>query len=159
MNMLKIAGRGIFEKCGEWSAGQSKVVFLLVAFATVLVAHGAITAYEAQVETAAPPRTEVVVTNIPAKWPTKWPNVADRLFVEVWCRDEAEEPVVISVKGGRSSDGKLAGVRSVVEELPPGGSMGCVFGLWQLKGKLDLNALSNVTVRECVEVEFALQLP
>lgn len=147
MNMLKIAGRGIFEKCGEWSAGQSKVVFLLVAFATVLVAHGAITAYEAQVETAAPPRTEVVVTNIPAKWPTKWPNVADRLFVEVWCLDEAEEPVVISVKGGRGSDDKLAGVRSVVEELPPGGSMGCVFGLWQLKGKLDINALSNVSVR------------
>ena len=44
--------------------------------------------YEAPVETNAQSRSEVVVTNLPVPWP----KGADRLYFEIWCEDESEEP-------------------------------------------------------------------
>ena len=113
------------------------------AFCIAAAASAATTAYEAPVETNAPPRAEFVVTNLP---PT-WSKGAERIFVEVWCLDVNEEPVIIAVNSGRGADGAKKGSHAVVEELPPIGSLGCSIWLGELKGKLDLNALSNLTVR------------
>ncbi len=111
--------------------------------AVVAAASEATTAYEAPVETNAPPRAEVIVTNLPARWP----EGAERVFVEVWCLDANEEPVVIAVNGGKGADGTKKGFHSVVEELPPDGSMGCSLWFGGLKWMLDPNVLSSVTVR------------
>ena len=105
--------------------------------------------YEAPVETNAQPRREVVVTNVPVPWP----KGADRLYFEIWCEDESEEPFSRRVNGGKGKDGKLQGWwerdwwNSGIEELPAGGSM-----LWgiqadSLRKVLDVNALSNVTLK------------
>ena len=93
------------------------------------------------------PRSEVVVTNLPVPWP----KGADRLFFEIWCADESEEPFSLRVNGGRGKDGKLQGTQapwgSGIEELPSNGSMLWGIDVGRLKKGLDINALSNVTLK------------
>jgi len=93
------------------------------------------------------PCSEVVVTNLPVKWP----RVADRIYFEIWCEDEGEEPISLCVHGGRGADGSLKGVAtpygSGVEELPPKGAMLWGIDAGRLKKGLDINALSNATLK------------
>lgn len=93
------------------------------------------------------PRSDVVVE----LGNGKWPKGADRLFVEIWCEDEGEEPFTLRVIGGKGKAGTLDGFQtprgSGVEELPPCGSMLCSIDVKRLKKGLDVNALSNVTLK------------
>lgn len=95
----------------------------------------------------APPRSEVVVTNLPVPWP----KGADRIYFEIWCADESEEQVSLRVNGGKGKDSKLQGTQvpwgSGIEELPSNGSMLWGIDVGRLKKGLDINALSNVTLK------------
>ena len=97
------------------------------------------------------PRNQVVVELGDGEQGTgsvKWPQGADRLFVEVWSADEGEEPVKLFIGGGKGSDGVLSGVFSGgVEELPPNGNLLMCVGVNGLSKSLDINALSNVTLK------------
>ena len=122
--------------------------FMLAAFSAG-AATAALTAYESPVPADAKPRSEVVVTDIPAKWP----KGADRMFVEVWCLDKSEEIAAISVSGGTGADGTKRGywsfndTWSYCKELPPAGNVGFTIKKSWLEKRLDTGALSNVTVR------------
>ncbi len=98
--------------------------------------------YEAPVDTNAPPRTEVVVNVSMAL------KKSGGLALDLWSLDDGEEPVVISVKGGKGADGKKRGVSSEVDELPPlGGGLRHSFAGGRLWRNLDASAMSNVVVR------------
>lgn len=118
-------------------------VWILSAISFAMVTQGATTLYESA-DRDLEPRCKVVVTNLTARWP----KGADRLFVEVWSEDEGEEPFSILINGGKGDKGNLAGVFSGgVEELPPNGSLLICVGVNGLSRSLDVNALSNVTLK------------
>lgn len=137
---FKITGVMIVVKQSKLFVAGTTVLALVLAKAAFALTPF----YEAPVETNAQPRREVVVTNLPVPWP----KGADRLYFEIWCEDESEEPFSRRVNGGKGKDGKLQGWwDSGIEELPAGGSM-----LWgiqadSLRKVLDVNALSNVTLK------------
>ena len=93
------------------------------------------------------PRTSLVFTNITAKLPAK----ADRLVVDVWCADESEESFSIALRGGKGASGRLGG-EAILDwcpllTFPPNGSRRITFPLDFVKKRLDVNALSNITIR------------
>lgn len=114
--------------------------FCIIALAA-LAANADTPLYEAS------PLTEVVVTNLPSKLP----KGADRIVFEIWCADEGEEPFSLCIHGGKGAKGKLKGVAtpygSGIEELPPNGSMLWGIDVGRLRNGLDINALSNATLK------------
>ena len=93
------------------------------------------------------PRTRLVFTNITAKLPAS----ADRLVVDVWCADESEENFCIALRGGKGAGGRLGGEAILdwcpIMTFPPNGSRRIVFPVDFVKKRLDVNALSNVTIK------------
>ena len=125
---------------------------LILASAVAATASAATTLYEATPEElSAPARSEAVVTN----FPTTWPQKPDRLWVELWCADSGEDPVKIIVrgkgrngkKGGKGRNGKKDGAFSRLVDLPEKGRCAVSLATRWIKGGVDFNAVTNVTVR------------
>lgn len=80
-----------------------------------------------------------------------WPKGAANLVVEIWSEDEGEEPVSLRIFGGKGKNEKLPGVQtpygSGIEELPPNGSMLWAIDAKRLKKGLDVNSISNITLK------------
>ena len=126
---------------------NTRIPFLLLAFGAAASAWALTPLYEEpQAERNLTPRNQVVVELGNG---VKWPQGADRLFVEVWSEDEGEEPFNLVINGGKGGDGNLKGVhRFSVEELPPkGGGMLLSVGVGELAKNLDIHALSNITIK------------
>ena len=118
--------------------------------ATALSVSAATVVYEAGPdELSVPARRTLAITNIPNSWP--WPRskakgVPDRLFLELWGEGTGEIPVAINVRGGKGAVGKLPGVYGQRVDLPENGRRGVFIPYSRIRGKVDIHAVSNITV-------------
>ena len=129
---------------------MGRMILPLVAATIALNASAATIVYEATPEElSVPARKSLSITNIPHFWP--WPRsankgVPEKLFIELWGEDTGEIPVAITVRGGNGRDGKRPGAYGYRIDLPEKGRRSLELPYSAIRGKIDIHAVSNITV-------------